>query len=337
MDILYQKDTLYQYSPSFTDNPPPYALTRKFGVGSGRPDFVSDSFLPYSPGVSESVLFDIVTSFEALDDLTTDNNVISSPILFKNYFAYDDGTAERAYGLEPQGLLKFAYKFKINRPDTLRAIQFYFAQVNENLSLLEFTLMVWKDIGVDGATEDTLFAQTGTQFYYAPERNGYVTYRIDPPIVLDFSVIPDSTFYVGWQQLFAENIQLGLDLNTSAKQHMFYYSSGSWKKSNIPGFDSYAAMIRPVVGKELPVGTEPVENPFEKDEVILYPNPAENVINLMLPLNAGRMEIFDLQGRLVKKILAPAKRIDITGLANGLYCLRVSSNDKVWIRKFVKH
>ncbi len=342
---VYSADTLFDYNPTANLNLNAFA-SRSFttpGPAPGFPErpFTSDSFLPYLPPIADSVLFDIIstTTFnDTANGLTIENNSVSSPVLFKNYFAYDDGTAERAYGLEPQGLLKFAYKFKFNRPDTLRAIQFYFAQVNENLSLLEFTLMVWKNIGIDGRTEDTLYARPATPFVYLPERNGFVTYHLDSPILLDFTNLPDSTFYVGWQQLFSENIQLGLDLNTStsAKQRMFYYSSGTWKKSNITGFDKYAAMIRPVVGKELPVGTGPVENPAARGEVILYPNPAENAINLVLPPNACRMEIFDLQGRLVKKVSNPAERIDLAGLSNGLYCLRVSSNDKVWVRKFVK-
>lgn len=334
---VYSGDTLFDY-PAVARNLNPLTSFSTSNPGAPAAPFVSDSFLPYSPaGMNDSLYFDIITSIVDTQDLTQDNNNVSSPVLFENYFAYDDGTAERAYGLEPQGLLKFACKFHLNHPDTLRAIQFYFAQVNENLSLLEFTLMVWRDIGIGGASEDTLFAQPGTAFYYASERNGYVTYRIDPPIVLDFSVIPDSTFYVGWQQLFSENIQLGLDLNNDYKQHMFYYSSGTWKKSNLTQFEQYAPMIRPVVGKKLPVVTGTVDNPAARGEVILYPNPAENMINLVLPPNADRIEIFDLQGRLVKKVSNPAERIDITGLTNGLYCLRVSSNDKVWVRKFVKH
>jgi len=339
--ILYSAKEVYTDTLIY-ETPPLLARNIEAFSTPDPPVRFSVDFIPFAPLVTDSVLIDVKSSFLESNPstrLTTENDTVSSPILFKNYFAYDDGTAEKAYGLEPQGLRKFAYEFRLNHPDTIRAIQFYFAQVNQNLSLFEFTLMVWSSIDSNntGAGDDTLYAQPGTPFYYLPERNGFVTYRLDSPLVIDSTVNPDLKFYVGWQQLFAENIQLGLDLNTQAKEHMYFYSSGTWKKSAISGFEQYAAMIRPIVGKNVPIiGTGVGEMPFALGEILLYPNPAEDFIYLKVSQPAQRVDIYDMQGRLLKSILNSAEHIDISDFRNGLYFLRVSTKDKTWIQKFVK-
>ena len=38
-----------------------------------------------------------------------------------------------------------AYQFKLNRPDTLRAVQIYFPQMLDTISAISFLLTVWDD------------------------------------------------------------------------------------------------------------------------------------------------------------------------------------------------
>lgn len=44
---------------------------------------------------------------------------------FYNYFAYDDGTPEFGYGLEPARAM-LAYQFRLVTMDTLSGVQLYF-------------------------------------------------------------------------------------------------------------------------------------------------------------------------------------------------------------------
>ena len=67
----------------------------------------------------------------------------------------------------------------------------------------------------------------------------------------------------------------------------------------------------------------------EKEEVLLYPNPASNVVNLILPEKVAvenmYCDIFDIHGNLVKKIVIPCntqKQIDISTLSAGQYLIR---------------
>ena len=54
---------------------------------------------------------------------------------FFSHFSYDDGSAESAYGINVSGAMG-ALQFKLNRPDTLRAVQIYFGMIEFLLSEL---------------------------------------------------------------------------------------------------------------------------------------------------------------------------------------------------------
>lgn len=289
---------------------------------------VSD-FVPYTPATTDSVLINVeVTIDENPTSVTRENDTVTTPVLFHNYFAYDDGTAERAYGLEGSGMKKFAYEFNLNQPDTLRALQFHFSQINENLSLRELTLVVWKELGPGiGVEEDTLYFQDRTPFYYINERNGFTVYVLDSPLVVQ------NKFYIGWQQLFPENIQLGLDLNNSATSHMFYFSNGSWKQSLVDG----APMIRPIVGKNIPLIGTGVREPAGAQEVIIYPNPTEDILYMKTHYPANRIEICDMQGKVVKVLTGAITEISIGDLHQGMYVIRIfSANHAPRSLRFVK-
>lgn len=339
-DIHYRADEVYSNDVIFSlpvfvfdmkpDRSPPLdSAVQEF-------PYAVNNFIPYAPRITtDSVLIDVKTSFNEgnPDPLTRENDVVSSPVLFKNYFAYDDGTAEKAYGLEPQGLLKFAYEFRLNKSDTLRAIQIHFAQINQNLSLFEFTLTVWRSINLDGSgREDTLYFRQRMPISYLPGRNGFAVYRIDPPLFLNTAELIDNKFYVGWQQLFSENMQIGLDLNNSAKEHMFFYSDGEWKRSMVDG----AVMIRPVVGKPLPLTATEADASDVLEEVSLYPNPAGDFIFLHLPRFVRRVDVYDMQGRLVKSFPGSLQRMDISDLRSGLYGVHVSGKNHACVKKFIK-
>ena len=63
---------------------------------------------------------------------------------FYSHFSYDDGSVESAYGINVSGAMA-AYQFKLNRPDTLRAVQMYFPQMLDSVNQLSFLLTVWDD------------------------------------------------------------------------------------------------------------------------------------------------------------------------------------------------
>jgi len=74
-----------------------------------------------------------------------------------NYFAYDDGTPEASYGLTPAGSM-LAYRFNLDKPDTLRAVRMYFNHVLNNQNVQYFLLCVWNDNA--GTPGDTILFPT---------------------------------------------------------------------------------------------------------------------------------------------------------------------------------
>jgi hypothetical protein len=75
---------------------------------------------------------------------------------FFNYFAYDDGSAEQAYGLYGKGA-RLAYRFVLNNPDTLRAIQFGFVNHNANNNSNGFIPVVYKSIEQNSNNDQLLY------------------------------------------------------------------------------------------------------------------------------------------------------------------------------------
>ncbi|MDZ4844577.1 MAG: T9SS type A sorting domain-containing protein [Chitinophagales bacterium] len=314
MDFTYRAYEGFTNDPIFND----IVLSYNFPANSEfRRSYPVSDFIPYTPDATDSVSINVEVAIdENPTSVTRENDTVTTPVLFHNYFAYDDGTAERAYGLEGAGMKKFAYEFNLNEPDTLRALQFHFSQINEDLSLRELTLVVWKELGPGIAVEeDTLYYQDRTPFHYIDERNGFTIYVLDSPIVVE------NKFYIGWQQLFPENIQLGLDLNNSATSRMYYFSNGSWKQSLVEG----APMIRPIVGKNIPLIGTGMENPALSGEAFIYPNPSENVLYLKTTYLTQRIEIYDMQGKMVKSIPGAVEQIKINELNQGMYLLRIFS------------
>ena len=62
-------------------------------------------------------------------DINHRNDTLDYEQAFYNYYAYDDGTAEKAYGLIGTGA-KLAIHFHANEPDTLKEVYIHWAYVD---------------------------------------------------------------------------------------------------------------------------------------------------------------------------------------------------------------
>jgi len=74
---------------------------------------------------------------------------------FYNYYSYDDGSAEVAYGVTGNTDVKLAYRFDLKSQDTLRGIQIYFNQVGTIVHTKLFQLAGWDQLNV-GTNSDNL-------------------------------------------------------------------------------------------------------------------------------------------------------------------------------------
>ncbi|MBR4646088.1 MAG: Omp28-related outer membrane protein [Bacteroidales bacterium] len=71
-------------------------------------------------------------------------------------------------------------------------------------------------------------------------------------------------------------------------------------------------------------------------ETTVYPNPATDVININTTNNVQRVEIFNMQGQLVKVETGDVTRVSVKDLANGLYTLKLTTDNGTSMHKIVK-
>ena len=77
---------------------------------------------------------------------------------------------------------------------------------------------------------------------------------------------------------------------------------------------------------------------LRKDQVAVFPNPANDVLTIRHEFSTARLELVDLNGSVVlSRILGDqAENIGIAGLASGVYVLRVTTKSGMWVEKVVK-
>ncbi|MBQ3734903.1 MAG: fibronectin type III domain-containing protein [Bacteroidales bacterium] len=76
------------------------------------------------------------------------------------------------------------------------------------------------------------------------------------------------------------------------------------------------------------------------NSVSLYPNPAKEYVDIRVDgdLNVKTMEVFDVYGKLINTVIVTENptRINISGLANGMYFVRVTTEEGMVTKTFVK-
>ena len=238
---------------------------------------------------------------------------------FNSSFAYDDGVAESAYGINASGA-KLAYQFELNRPDTLRAIQMYFPQMLDSVNHIPFKLTVWNN---NGGEPGSIIHQQ--EVYPEHTKNGKFHYYYLDSL---FQIV--GTFYVGWEQQTNDLLNIGLDKNKLANQYMFYNVGSGWNNSIYPG----SWMIRPIVSMEEVILSSVNET---RHNFLIYPNPAKEELTLVTGSTNNLISIYNLQGILVKQLYVSdaESKINITDLAIGMYVIEVKNKENRSFQKFI--
>jgi len=247
---------------------------------------------------------------------------------FHNYFSYDDGTAELAWGLQGTFGAESAVQFSMANPDTLRAIDIFFNPVSNitSISSLTFGLRVWNDGG--GVPGSSLYDDNGSStrnpVFLDWGHNVFVRYYLNYPLIMSAG-----TFYVGMKQDDQQILNVGFDQNTNTQNKLFYNTTGTWANSSYKG----SLMIRPIFGDSLWAATG-VKSVTEKTQTaFIYPNPATNEIKVFVN-NANNetinIEIMDAMGKVVlHKNNCSTSSISVSELEAGFYFTRVYSNNKL--------
>ena len=234
---------------------------------------------------------------------------------FYNYYAYDDGTPEAGYGLKGTGA-QMAYRFKLNKsPDTLRAIRIYFNHVLDKSNIQFFYLTVWNDNS--GFPGDTIYSRLVLP-QYSDTLNKFTQYLLEKPVRIS------STFYIGTVQTTDDNLNIGFDTNDNSTANLFYNVTGLWIASSTP--ITGAPMVRPVIGKPLPLGIANVTS--GKGSMKVYPNPCSTgQVNITIDESETlknkenwSISISGLTGQWLYHS-QESDVVDVSGLPSGIYII----------------
>jgi Secretion system C-terminal sorting domain len=254
--------------------------------------------------------------------VNTLNDTIVQDNIFSNYFAYDDGSCEKAYYLyaTPNYKASVAIAFHLNIADTVQGLGIKFAQQVPGASGKHFNIVLYKNLNTSTATQQILKQQDSFVVQYEPTQNGISTYKFKEPIGLD-----SGTYYIGITQepnTESDTIYFGLDVNTIKNPTYAYYNvDGQWNQSGIQG----AVMLRPIVGNGTFTPTA-ITTSNVSSKIGVFPNPSSNTIYISSTQEFNKYAVTNALGKIVLQ-KENDNAIDITTLIQGIYYLNVFKNN----------
>ena len=294
--------------------------TNTFNAGLENMVLLSPSAQYTSPTIGTDTL--VVINSQAVinnTDILMANDTINHSQILYNTLAYDDGSAEMAYGLQNLGTNKFAYDFTLNKPDSLVGFQVLFTNIDVAVNDLVFTYNLWYHLDTQNVfyTDTPIFVSNNYTPYYIDSVNGFTTYKIAP-------VALPNHFYFGWSQTDVRNLQVGYDMNSpKGRQHMYIYTNGVWHTSTI--YTNGSPMIRLLLSRssQISSGIRTISN----EPIKAYPNPTNSLVTFELPASGSfNLELYNMLGQLNLNQTLDSEHnvIDISHFVQGVYLVRLT-------------
>ena len=263
------------------------------------------------------------TSGNIVFDANRSNDTIVSYQNFYNYYAYDDGSAEQAYGISsPVEGAKLAIGFDILKEDTLRGFYIHWARKSANLENESFQLTIWDSLGLSDISQELiLYSDDLNLLAYTDSINAWKYYRLAKGVP-----VQKRRYYMGWQQISMDKLNVGFDVNTDAHSNVYFNTNGIWQRSSIPG----SIMFRPVVGEDVNADGTPAFIAGIDHSCRVYPNPVLNTVNVVVEM-PSEIQIYNLHGQILHKIDHSDlnQSIDMSAYPSGIYFLQITNNDRV--------
>lgn len=276
-----------------------------------------------SAGVLKAV-YDIRVDVQlGREDIIRSNDTVYSIATLDNYYAYDDGTAEAGYGVNPQQTPEgyFAYiALEFDQPivDTIGGIQIYFLPQNVDVRNQRFSLMVW-EASTSGGPGDLIFKKENAYNPIYTDDNGFLTLWFDSLVAVG------QRYYVGIETVGQNSINIGYDLNSNHLDKIYWsYNALTWYNPS-PGIQKGSPMIRPIYRKSSwGVGLKKYN--LKNFDWTVYPNPANNQVEIDLPkdFRLSQVQLYSIQGSLLWQSTNQNElKIDVSNYSKGIYLLRV--------------
>ncbi|MGB1317139.1 MAG: hypothetical protein ACPG5W_02970, partial [Flavobacteriales bacterium] len=228
---------------------------------------LEDYVLPTSPELTQDSSYFVVKNvlLDAVDNVP-ENDTSVYVQKFYNYYSYDDGTAEEAYGLgDLESAAYVALRYDVKMEDDLQSIQIYSVPAPNDIADIPIKLMVWT-----GTTEPETVVYESSDFVspsFSSGVNYFYNYMLEAPLTVGVG-----TIFIGYKQepvstAGAGVFTVGFDKRTDNSERLFYNLGSSWNQSSIPG----SVMMRPTFGQPFDWVSGVDENLIESLSV--YPNP----------------------------------------------------------------
>ncbi len=263
------------------------------------------------------------TWFDGTAEGIRNNDTVEIKVPFKNYYAYDDGSAEKGYGILNQTNARLAFEFKPIAPDSLKGLFINFAHVGTDATLNTFRVAIWSnnngEPGLLQYLSDSLYKPE-----YAYYHNGFM------PFELEEAVFVSGNVFIGIVQTKADAIHFGFDVNTTSTTKKYYGSGFQWYESLIPG----TLMIRPYF-KYTPrdIGIDDKTNTRTS---IVFPNPAQDFITIKtenIEDNNHSWILLNNLGQAVQRGISSS--IYVQDLPRGIYFLTLETQESRTTHKII--
>ena len=142
----------------------------------------ADYTLPMNSLLDDTAYWDasIYVTPSSQNDLLS-NDTLERTFVFSKELAYDDGSAERTYGIEGgDQVKKFAYRFDPAIDDSISAIRFHFSHTDIDVSDMVFNIYLWDSLELNTSNpyENAVYTLANVTPTYVDSLNGFTTFSL---------------------------------------------------------------------------------------------------------------------------------------------------------------
>jgi hypothetical protein len=170
----------------------------------------------------------------------------------------------------------------------------------------------------------------------------------DAPTGLHTTAIHNESLELAWDNANVDgwNVQWRVSTGTWSSAHT---TTNSYTITGLTGLTTYEIQVQADCGNNNLSDwsasiTETTTNvgieSFTENNVTLFPNPAREYVDIRIDgdVNVTNMEVFDVYGKLINtvNVIDNPTRINVNGLADGMYFVRVTTDKGMVTKTFVK-
>ncbi|EPR69193.1 hypothetical protein ADICYQ_1693 [Cyclobacterium qasimii M12-11B] len=235
-------------------------------------------------------------------------------IPFRDYYAYDNGTADYAAGINQRGGM-LALSYELSTPSYLSGVSIQFVNAAQRNNAIE--LMVWDSISNEPLYQEEVLI---------PADAGLGSFSYYP---LDTNILVEDHFFIGFTQFSNDYIYIGLDKSGDTGDNIFYNVLGAWQQNDVVRGN---LMMRPHLSL-MPV-IEASE--LSAVDLLFYPNPVTERLYIMGEVSD--ITVFDFQGRLInipQEVDKDGKILNFTESQKGMYLINMVKNGQPLTRRII--